>query len=76
MSPIFKKDFIVSADKLWLGGEFVVQQNSTVEVTKKGQLEEYPAVNVYPPFWRDLKDVQSGGTEIGMFKLCFYYLLR
>lgn len=52
--------------KLWTGGEFVLTDESKVTVVKGGERVEYPLNNVYPPYWRNIKDIKSGDTEIGL----------
>lgn len=52
---------------LYTDGEFTFATESSLKICQEGSYEEYPTVNEYPPFWRDLKQIKQGESEIGLF---------
>jgi hypothetical protein len=68
---LFKAEPITAKrSTFWTAGEFVLTSNSKFYSIKDEPIGDHPVDNDYPPYWRDLKNVEKGGIEIGkLFQL-------
>uniref|UniRef100_A0A915DX30 Uncharacterized protein n=1 Tax=Ditylenchus dipsaci TaxID=166011 RepID=A0A915DX30_9BILA len=46
--------------------EFIVAMYSTIDVIEEGQLEEYPSQNLYPPYWKHIKNMRHGDKDLAL----------
>jgi hypothetical protein len=65
VQKLFEDDGTAGKDTLWKGGEFIYMSDSNYKIMKKGDLVEYPTENMFPPYWRILKNVKDKETDIG-----------
>lgn len=65
VAPFFEKAGNEKQVSLWKDGQFVFGPKSKINVLNEGTAAEYPTDNFYPPYWRDIKQVQSGDDNLG-----------
>lgn len=65
MSPFYVDKLRKEPVGLWKGCEFGLCTPWKIDTLMEGVLIEYPTSNVCPPFWRYLKQIRKGDTDLG-----------
>uniref|UniRef100_A0A915DSH7 PKD/REJ-like domain-containing protein n=1 Tax=Ditylenchus dipsaci TaxID=166011 RepID=A0A915DSH7_9BILA len=65
-TSFFKTENDIFPSNLNVNFDLVYTSTSTMSVLKKGTFEEYPSLNPYPPFWKEISGLIRSDEEIVM----------